>query len=43
SKRCWQPPDLSEPIGERDRAMLEVLYACGLRVTELISLTLELV
>ncbi|MCR8718381.1 site-specific tyrosine recombinase XerD [Pseudomonas syringae] len=34
-------PDLSEPIGERDRAMLEVLYACGLRVTVLISLTLE--
>jgi integrase/recombinase XerD len=34
-------PDLSEPIGQRDRAMLEVLYACGLRVTELVSLTLE--
>lgn len=34
-------PDVSEPLGMRDRAMLEVLYACGLRVTELISLTLE--
>ncbi|HTN30379.1 MAG TPA: site-specific tyrosine recombinase XerD [Pseudomonas sp.] len=34
-------PDLEEPLGLRDRAMLEVLYACGLRVTELVSLTLE--
>ncbi|WNW13800.1 site-specific tyrosine recombinase XerD [Pseudomonas sp. DTU_2021_1001937_2_SI_NGA_ILE_001] len=34
-------PDLGEAIGERDRAMLEVLYACGLRVTELVGLTLE--
>ncbi|KHO65540.1 site-specific tyrosine recombinase XerD [Pseudomonas flexibilis] len=34
-------PDLDEPLGLRDRAMLEVLYACGLRVTELVSLTLE--
>ncbi|MCY1266273.1 Tyrosine recombinase XerD [compost metagenome] len=34
-------PDLEDPIGLRDRAMLEVLYACGLRVTELVSLTLE--
>ena len=34
-------PDVAEPLGLRDRAMLEVLYACGLRVTELVSLTLD--
>jgi integrase/recombinase XerD len=34
-------PNVSEPLGHRDRAMLEVLYATGVRVSELINLRLS--
>ncbi len=36
-----QSVDLSEPLGERNKAILEILYACGLRVSELTGLQLS--
>ena len=38
-----QAPDITTALGLRDRAMFEVLYACGLRVSELLNLRLELI
>jgi integrase/recombinase XerC len=39
--RLLDRPDREKPLGLRDRAMLEVLYSCGIRVSELAGLNMS--
>jgi integrase/recombinase XerC len=39
--RLLEMPDASRPLGRRDRAILELFYASGLRLSELVGLDLE--
>jgi integrase/recombinase XerC len=39
--RLLEVPDTTEPLGRRDRAMLELFYASGLRLSELVGLDVE--
>jgi integrase/recombinase XerC len=39
--RLLEMPDTSDPLGRRDRAILELFYASGLRLGELVGLDLE--
>jgi integrase/recombinase XerC len=41
AKRLVESPDTSSAQGQRDRALLEMLYACGLRVSELVNMDLD--
>ncbi len=39
--RLMEQPDTSSPTGLRDRAMLEVMYSCGLRASETVMLKMS--
>ncbi len=39
--RLLEMPDTADPLGRRDRAILEFFYASGLRLSELVGLDLE--
>jgi integrase/recombinase XerC len=39
--RLLEIPDVGEPLGRRDRAILELFYASGLRLSELAALDLD--
>ncbi|MEW5982002.1 MAG: tyrosine recombinase XerC [Acidobacteriota bacterium] len=39
--RLFETPDTSTPLGRRDRAILELFYASGLRLSELVGLNLD--
>jgi integrase/recombinase XerD len=40
-ERILEAPPGDDPVGIRDRAILELLYACGLRVSELVGLDID--